>query len=252
MSNSIDFKNIKQFANGMLSASTYEKIHSYAKDSQGNIVEVGTAHGAATISMASAIEPGAGKVYTFEKIFGGSREKFGSVEENLKIIESNYEKFRVSDRIQQFIGDVVVEADNIKYLSSFSMLMLDADGRLDRDFVLFYDKLKPGGYIVIDDCDDRIKVKIKSGIMIVDQKHKLTHLFIKMFEELGFLEPVEIIGNTYFGRKPAAIGKSIQELTILETSEIYANMVFCHINYFEMWINRCKYYLSRIKNKLGF
>jgi len=247
----IDFKSIKQNANGMLPVATYEKIYSYAKNSQGDIVEVGTAHGAATICMASAIEPGSGKVYTFEKIFGGSREKYGSVDDNIKIIKFNYEKFGVSDRIEQFIGDVVIEADKIKDLSSFSMLMLDADGRIDRDFVLFYDRLKPGGYIIIDDCDDRIKVKLKSGIMLVDQKHKLTHLFIKKLEALGFLEEVEIAGNTYFGRKPDSSGQSIQELSILETSAIYANLVFCHINYMDMMIKTFLYYLSRVKVKLG-
>jgi len=246
----LDFKFIKKKTNGMLPVAAYEKIYNYAKKNRGNIVEIGTAHGAATICLASAIDEKSGHVYTFEKIVGGSREKYGSIDENLRIIKSNYEQFKVDKKISQYIGDVVVEANNIKDISTFSMLMMDADGRLDRDFVLFYDRLKPGGIIVIDDCDDRIKVKFKSNIMLVDQKHRLTHLFINKFEQLGFLERIEIVGNTYFGHKPETNPKSINELSILDTSAIYSNLVFSHIDYMGMIKTRTKYYLSRLKSKI--
>ena len=246
----IDFNEVKRIANGMLSASTYEKIYCMANQSSGDIVEVGTAHGAATICLAASRLNKNGTVYSFEKILGGSREKYGSIEKNVEIIQSNYRHFGVSEKIKQFIGDVVEESSSIESIPCFSMLVLDADGRLDRDFCLFYDRLEPGGVIIIDDCDDRIKVKFKSGLLHVDQKHRLTNLFIKKFEDMGYLEPIELLGNTYFGRKPTTNLKTIADLGILDTSAIYAHLVFSDIDYIDALKSRAKYYLSRLKSKI--
>lgn len=244
-----DFSDIKKYANGMLPIATYNRIYDYAKEVQGNIVEVGTAHGAATICLALALTDNASKVYTFEKIFGGSREKFGNAEENLKIINSNYEKFKIADRVNQYIGDVVDESKNINDLKEISLLMLDADGRLDRDFSLFYDRLKPGGYIIIDDCDDRVKVKFTRFKLRVDLKHKLTHKFIEYFESMNYLEKVELIGNTYFGRKPIE-SKTVKDISILDTSNVYSSLIFTDVDLVSVMIKRMLYYISRIKHKL--
>jgi hypothetical protein len=83
------------------------------------------------------------------------------------------------------------------------MLVVDADGCLDRDFRLFYDRLLPGAPIVIDDYKPQYVglIHSKRGLL-VDQKHRITTLLVDLFVELGLLERQKIINDTYFGRKP--------------------------------------------------
>ena len=97
---------VRKRCNGMLSSAIYEKIHETAKSApNGSFIEVGVAHGAATVALASALST-PGIVYSFEKIIGGSREQFGGFEENKRIITGNIRVFGLEKKVQFAFGDV--------------------------------------------------------------------------------------------------------------------------------------------------
>lgn len=200
-----DFSSIKRRANGMLSPEVYRKIHECAtKVRAGLILEIGTAHGAGTIAMALAAKDVGSRVATVEKIMGGSRERFGGMDENLTIIRRNFEEFGVTDVIDLHIGDVEEIHDQIDTSGGIGLLMLDADGAIDRDLGIFYEHLNPGAIIIIDDYADMGRVfKKANGRCRIDLKHRLTYRLVNHFESIGALSPDELINNTYFGIVPS-------------------------------------------------
>ena len=82
-----------------------------------------------------------------------SRSKFGSVQDNFNFVRSQFVKFNVNDHITITIGgcDDLLRSHRI---ASVNILILDADGRIDRDLAALYDRLSPGCKIIIDDVDD--------------------------------------------------------------------------------------------------
>jgi len=185
-----DFSSIKRCANGMLSPDVYREIHDVAAD-----VHSGT--------MALAAQDNGLRVATVEKIFGGSRERFGGVEENLEIIRRNFGAFGVQDVIDLHIGSVEEVHADIDVDTGIGMLMLDADGAIDRDLGIFYRYLKPGAPVVIDDYADIGRVFRKKGAECrIDLKHRLTYRLVNHFEDIGALVRRTVTNNTYFGWVP--------------------------------------------------
>ena len=98
-----------------------------------NFVEVGTAHGAATISLAlgAATRPTPAKIWTIDKLGGkfSSRSNYGSPEENRQIVLENCRRAGVEKMIQLFVGspDEFVAAPQCPKRIDF--LLLDADGQ---------------------------------------------------------------------------------------------------------------------------
>lgn len=204
MSKAYDFIEIKQLANGMLAPEVYEKIFQYASMAQpGLFIEIGTAHGAATIAMGLAAKEKKSQIYTFEKIVGGSRERYGNFEKNLEIIRDNFEKFNLSDCIHLMVGEVEELRAKVDLTRPVSMLMIDADGAIDRDIEFFYDALLPGAPIIIDDCVDKARLKYMGrGNYQIDLKHRLTYRLVELFIENGVVVQDEIVNGTFFGHKP--------------------------------------------------
>lgn len=203
-----DANAVKDRCNGMLSSEIYKKIHEFGKAAPaGSFVEVGAAHGAGTVALASALS-GADdrrKVYSFEKILGGSREQFGDFEDNKRILTGNIRSFGLEDRVQFAFGDVSEEHAIVPEKEPISLLMLDADGRLDRDFALFFDRLVPGAAVIIDDVSPHIRVKcLKMTLAVhdlrIDQKHRITDLLIDLFKRRGLIAG-EVHESTFFGHK---------------------------------------------------
>lgn len=216
----------------MLPTRVYHRLYEEArKAGEGLLVEVGTAHGAGTVCLARGVREqrteGAAAVHTFEKIVGGSREKYGGVEENIRIIEDNFRRFGVEETVQLHVGDVREKHDAIPGDARICLMLLDSDGCIDRDFRLFYDRLKPGGSIVIDDYDDKVIArKICDGRRFVDQKLKLTKGLVDLLVAKRFLEPdFELVGQTVFARKPNK-AKSITNLSFAAVTEVYRSLVF--------------------------
>ena len=172
---------VKEKCNGMLSPSEYGRIYDLAKNAPGeSFIEVGAAHGAATVSLASALRDSGrvGKVYSFEKITGGSRERFGNFGANKTIIEDNIACFGVGDRIVMNYGLVEELAPVIPGRKDFGLMMLDADGKIDRNFSPFFDKLADNAVTIIDDVSPAVRARTTHGALharrvFVDQKHRL-------------------------------------------------------------------------------
>lgn len=219
---------VKKKANGMLSIDVYQEIYSLAKNSINNedILEIGTAHGACAISLALASR-GKRKVITIDKIIGGSRDKFGSLEENKKIILDNFKYFDVENNIDFYVGTSAEVAKNLSKELKLSMLVIDADGAIDRDFEIFYNKLLPGCPIVIDDCLNYLKIKKDKKIYYIDQKQRLTNMLITFMEQNKLLKKDKIIDNTYFGIKPETQKNNI-DFSEYDFRPIYRNLIFAN------------------------
>lgn len=227
---------VRDRCNGMLSAAVYSRIYEFARLApKGSFVEVGTAHGAATVTLASALSDTKSdhQVYSFEKIIGGSREEFGGIEENKKIIRDNIEAFGLGDVIRLTFGDVSSEHRVVPEEEEISLLMLDTDGRIDRDFALFFDRLAPEARIIIDDVSPDVRVKwrkksIEVHDLRIDQKHRITHLLVEKFQHHGLIKG-ETHESTFFGvKQPGSQYASVSN----EIIGCYHELVFADARYY--------------------
>jgi predicted O-methyltransferase YrrM len=224
-----DFAEIKRAAGGMLAAETYGAVYDAACGvEKGDILEIGTAHGAATIALARGLKDRGhdGKVLTIDKISGGSREAFGDVEANLRIINGNFDKFDVAGKIDFHVGTSWDIAAQLPEGLEIGLLMLDADGAIDRDFRLFYNAVLPGSPIIIDDyMPDFVRLYRRGRTVRVDQKRRLTALLIHYFEEKGLLHATRLVGETWFGKKPERVTGKV-EFDLGEIAEVYRRLTF--------------------------
>ncbi|MGI3212209.1 class I SAM-dependent methyltransferase [Roseovarius tibetensis] len=229
---SFDADEVKRICNGMLPPDVYVAMYEAARCAPETLfVEVGTAHAAGTVSLAMGLRDSGrnGKVYTFEKIVGGSREAFGGMDENIEIIRQNLKAFGVDDFVHLTIGDVAETAGVVPDDVSIGLLCLDADGAIDRDFGLFFDRLAANAPIIIDDSRDHTRIKRlgRSGLshrFIVDQKHRLTFRLLQEFQQYGLLNNGEIYGtDTWIGRKGESHFANIPSENILG---VYRSLVF--------------------------
>jgi predicted O-methyltransferase YrrM len=194
---------VKEETRGMLPARVYRRIYETAALCAGGaIVEIGTAQGAATIAIALGAKAGGKpfRIWTADPFRGSSRTELPAVEDNVARVRRGFEAFGVADRIEIVVGtaaDIVSSADP----RNIGLLMIDADGRIDRDFSLLHGRLAAGCPIVIDDIDDRIYVHRSGSLLVVDQKHRLSHQLTERFVAEGLLVRQGKIGQTgWFAR----------------------------------------------------
>jgi len=231
---------VKKKANGMLSVDVYNQMYSEAqKTKQGTtILEIGTAHGAGTISLALGMHS-KNRVVSIDKIIGGSRDKFGTLDENRTIIENNFKYFNVEKVIDFYIGTSTKVALNLSKDMALSMLVIDADGAIDRDFELFYNRLLPGSSVIIDDYFDSVRIRYEKKKTYIDQKFRLTHMLISFMEQEKLLEKNKVIDTTYFGVKPLSQNKNI-DFSKYDFRQIYRSLTFASTNSTSL-INRMKF-----------
>lgn len=226
----LDFDVLKKQANGMLDADIYQAIHDTAAAvKNGDIVEIGTAHGAATIALAHGLRQTkreTAKIITIDKIAGGSRDAFGDVDENVKIIHENFRAFGVADAIDFYLGASDEVAPALPADLKIGLLMLDADGAIDRDFRLFYNSLLPGAPIIIDDYKDGyVRVSQNGKRVQIEQKRRITAALVHYFESKNLLQRTCVLNETYFGIKPHHITQNVQ-FDNEEIMPIYRGLVF--------------------------
>jgi len=225
---SFDALAVKKKANGMLSIDVYQEMYHLAQKVEQNttILEIGTAHGAGAISLALGSQ-GKNKVASIDKITGGSRDKFGTLEENKVIIKNNFKYFGVEKVIDFYIGTSTEIASHLPEELTISMLVIDADGAIDRDFELFYNKLLPGSTIIIDDYSNYVRIKKDKKITRIDQKFRLTHMLVSFMEQASLLKKNKVIDSTYFGIKPQN-QKDDVNFSQYDFRPIYRNLTFAN------------------------
>lgn len=208
----------------MMREEVYRRIYEAACEAPGDVfVEIGTAHGAATVCLALAMQDTGrnGKVYTFDRFARGSRAPYGDAAKNRSIAEDAFTHFGVAGMIEVTACDA---ADAAVPVAEYGLLMLDADGRIDRDFATLFDGLAVGGTLIIDDMADRVRCKRRGdGTIRVDQKHRLTYLLTQSAEKHGLIEKTGMEYQTWFGRKRDARVTDWPATAILDA---YRQLVF--------------------------
>lgn len=196
-----------QKANGMLPLSVYKALWECVAQAPGpNVVEVGTAHGAATIALALGAK-NAGiqvRIHTIDRLGGkfSSRAQYGSVKQNKEIVLRNFARAGVAECISLFVGSTDEFVASGRCPERIDLLMLDADGRIDRDLLHFYNLLSAKAMIVIDDVDRGVYLGTTyDGTPYVDLKHRITSLLLQALESHGFLRIEKTIHCTAFCRR---------------------------------------------------
>jgi hypothetical protein len=204
------FQALKKLSNGMLDSRVYRRLHDEVLQQPDlDIVEIGGATGTASVAMGWALKMARrkSKVIVVEKCERGSREDAGGYAQNVSVLEANWKRFGVDrhlflypHRISLKNGHEVVDLISTNEIAGF---VHDADGRIDRDFFLFWPRLREGGFIVVDDVEDAFQEKTREdGTVKVFGKRVLAWRLLEKFREWGLIEPVWEHHGTVFGKKP--------------------------------------------------
>ena len=221
----INFEDIKEVTHGYLDKSIYERIYKYAKenDKDGIVLEIGPGQGASTICFAMAMQENKHilKIVSIDKFYGSAALKYvDNIEENINVIKNNIDYFNLTPYIEFIPFDKVKEdcSDNI------SLLFIDADGAIDRDFRRYFNNITSEGIIIIDDYEKGLNLQartrflkmhtIKSvnsflyhnNIKKIEEysflgKQYLTYSIVNYLVDRGFIEIVENLNGTIFCKK---------------------------------------------------
>ncbi|WP_165820351.1 O-methyltransferase [Microvirga sp. KLBC 81] len=221
-------------ANGMLPFEVYRDLYDLAAQFPGDtIVEIGTAHGAGTISLClGALSAGKQpKVFTVDRFEGrySSRSAYGDVRDNLEIVRNNFRDSGIGEHIKIFAGSssdfAVQQCPDV-----IDILVLDADGRIDRDLINFASKLSPHAAIVIDDYDHRVSLSSRpDGSTYVDLKHVITKRLLDRYVAEGLIDIVNVQKSTAFCRKAEGAEWDVDKMADMAL-ECYRELVFTDID----------------------
>jgi predicted O-methyltransferase YrrM len=203
-------KEIIRFCNPMHTEHALSTIYLAGKSMRGAglVVEIGTGHGAGTMALSLGLRVNNPnfRLITFERIEKGSRRKYGDFDTNVRIIRDNIARFGMEDHvIPHFVGveDGAAEVPE----GEISALMIDADGRIDRDFILFYPRIREGGTVIIDDTTGGLQVVAKPLTFMRSSlargKHRTTEVLVSEFTERGLIRRVDGSGQLVIFEKPA-------------------------------------------------
>ena len=203
---------VQKEAHGKLTLQTYRRLYeSAAAAGRGTIVEIGTSQGAATVAMALGAKA-AGvdfRIVTVDAHFVGTRPQGASESEKKKIVRAGFAAFGVSERIDLVVGtteEMIAIADP----REIGLVLIDADGRIDRDLAALWDRMRQDCAVVIDDCDDEVYLLPGKRRVVIDQKHRITHLIARALVEAGLLIEEGFVGQTAWFRKGATAGSAAE------------------------------------------
>lgn len=219
------FEEIVFRCDGMLSPAVYERIYRTARRG-GIIVEVGTALGAGTAALALGLKDShrPGRVYSFDPMAGGPRQKhISGAARRTHHVRSNLAHFGVDHLVELVAATLPDGLNALPADEPVSVLMLDADGRIDRDLLALEGRIEPGAPIIIDDYADKVRIRRGNASQLhVDGKMRLTYLLVNRLIEKRYLGAGDVVGNTWFGEKLAGGGI----IPLADMLEVYREMVF--------------------------
>jgi predicted O-methyltransferase YrrM len=235
---------VKESARGWLPLPVYRRLYDTAAAAGGgDFVEIGTAQGASTIAMALGAKS-AGKpfqIHTADEFILGTRPAAASVEEKRDIVRRGFDAFGVAEHIELVIGSSA-ELIKVGDPRDIRLLLIDADGSIDRDLALLHGRLAADCRIVIDDIDDRNYLKRKASHFYLDQKHRLTFMLVDRFVDVGLLLPLGATGQTgWFAKGPASLAPHEMERLALPA---YRSLIFPRVGLSELGIRRGLYGLA--------
>ena len=204
------FAEIARDTRGMLNPLVYRRLYQLAyRLPDLPIVEIGGAAGSGSIALALGMKESGkrSKLIVVEKMEGGSRIVIGSYNENLEHVLGNFRRYGVEDTIKLYPHELTLEnGHEVVALAGgkIAAFMHDADGRLDRDFALFWPILMPGGAIVIDDYANQANYQpISPAHPQGGTKHIMTYRLLNQIMSWGLFARDWRFRNTLFGHKPA-------------------------------------------------
>jgi predicted O-methyltransferase YrrM len=189
--------------------------------SRGVYVEIGPAQGGSTLAIALG-RRSAGReamIYTADVFTGSSALKTDDVGINVAILRSNLAELGVGENVRIVVVPREDIATTVPPDAEIGLLFIDADGAIDRDFAQFYDRILPGGQIILDDFEDKISgeylqysdealqkyVRNKHAHNISELnpfgKHYMVYQFAQALVGLGLIEAAGAVANTGFFRK---------------------------------------------------
>lgn len=203
---------LKLTTGGLLNPRVYQRLHRVAQTLPDlPFVEIGAASGAGTVALARGYARSSKRspIVAVEKCEGGTRVDHGGYGDNLARLERNLRRFGVRGRVllhaRQLDEHSFPALEPLLGSGGLAGFLSDADGRLDRDFGLLWERVVPGGLIVVDDYADRPQFRpISERYPDGGTKHLLTFELLNVLMAAGYFQPEEQIGDTVFGRKPAA------------------------------------------------
>lgn len=209
---------------GMLSPQVYARVYDTARRG-GTIVEVGTALGAATVALALGLRSSGkpGHVFTFDPMTGGPRRSISTAEQRIARIEKSLVHYGVADRVTITPLDLVSGLSALPAGEAISVLMLDADGRIDRDLQVLHGRCASDCSLIIDDVADRVRVKRRGATYRIDSKMRLSWLLTNMLIASGKLSAGQRLVDTYFGQ---LTGDPAQIIDPGEVLPVYRQLVF--------------------------
>jgi predicted O-methyltransferase YrrM len=208
---------VRRETHGKLPLNVYRRIYETAARRSGTFLEIGTAQGAAAIAMALGAQAASQHfhIFTCDPFITGSRPRGESIDAKVRVVQRGFETFGVAGSITIVVG-MVTELLGAADLRAIALLMLDADGRIDRDLAALHARLASDCAIIIDDVEDRIYIHPTSRGLRVQQKHRLTHLLVDAYARHGLLDRREALGQTgWYAMGPARLpAEEIERLAL--------------------------------------
>lgn len=205
------------------------------------ILEIGTAHGGGTIAMALGAKSvghacAINTVDTLEASLDipSTRDRWGDAKDNEAIVRKNFEAAGVADMIHFFVGRSDEFAATKNLPPAIDMLVLDADGRIDRDLLQFGHLLKDNAMVVIDDVGGGAKLAGVREQKFIDLKHVVSEKLLNAFIENGYLREERRVGITAFCR--AVEPQNWEPATLANIAlHAYRDIVFVTVDNKDIW-----------------
>jgi len=213
----------------MMPVRVYKQLYRCALEApDGDMLEIGAAHGAASISLGLGLRDANRpfRLFAIEKCEGGSRDAYGSSEVNRRILEGNVARYDLAGHVEILTVDLshheVRQSTEGHIRGPLALILHDADGELYRDFMLFYNLLRPGATVIIDDLPVDQAAYRSSMDSARTRKFVKARIYTDHFVGKGLIEPMFQIRHTLFARKPVNIVRDTQfsqaELNVLRES----------------------------------